>query len=59
MTKASEILATARDCSEGMDLAEKFAVETDQDWYNESTSYTFEDGTVLLASGSLLKACAR
>jgi len=52
-------LATARDCSEGMDLAEKFAVETDQDWYNESTSYTFEDGTVLLASGSLLKACAR
>lgn len=56
MTQASEILATSRNSTDGMESAEKTAVATDQDWKNESTIYTFEDGSVLVASGPQLNA---
>lgn len=56
MTQASEILAAARNSSEGMESAEKVAKSTDQDWANESTIYTFEDCSVLVASGPQLNA---
>jgi len=58
MTQASEILAAARNSSEGMESAEEVAKSTDQDWANEATIYTFEDGSVLVASGPQLNAYA-
>lgn len=58
MTQASEILASARNSSEGMDAAAKVAVETDQDWATESTIYTFSDDSVLVANGPQLNAFA-
>ena len=58
MTQASEILASARNSSEGMDAAADVALKTDQDWANESTIYTFADASVLVASGHQLNAYA-
>lgn len=58
MTQASEILASARNSSDGMDAASEIAVKTDQDWANESTIYTFADGSVLVANGPQLNAYA-
>jgi len=58
MTQASEILASARNSSEGMDAAAEVAVKTDQDWANESTLYTFTDDSVLVANGPQLNAYA-
>lgn len=56
MSTASEILATSRNSTEGMNAAELVATSKNQDWENESTIYTFEDDSVLVASGPQLKA---
>lgn len=56
MTQAYEIMATARNSNEGMNASEAVATSTDQDWANEATIYSFEDGSVLVASGSQLNA---
>ena len=56
MTQAYEILAASRNSTEGMKSAEDVAVSTDQDWGNEATIYSFEDGSVLVASGPQLNA---
>lgn len=56
MTQAYEILASSRNSSAAMDTAEEAAVKTEQNWGNESTIYTFEDGSVLVASGPQLNA---
>lgn len=58
MTQASEIMATTRNSNEGMNAAEAVAASTYQDWANEATIYTFEDGSVLVASGAQLNAYA-
>jgi len=58
MTQASEIMATARNSTAGMNAAESVAISTDQDWANEATIYTFEDESVLVASGPQLNAYA-
>lgn len=58
MTTASEILATARNSNDGMNAAESVAASTDQDWANEATLYTFEDGSVLVANGPQMNAYA-
>ena len=56
MTIANEILMTARNASSGIDAAEKLATQTAQDWANEATLYSFEDGSTLVASGPQLNA---
>ncbi len=56
MSTASEIIATSRNSTDGMNAAEASATSTDQDWANESTIYSFEDGSVLVASGPQLNA---
>jgi hypothetical protein len=58
MTQASEILAAARNSAEGMDAANQAATSTDQDWATGATIYSFEDGSVLVASGPQLTAYA-
>ena len=58
MTTAKKILMTAKNSSDGMNAAEKVAVKTDQDWANEATIYSFEDGSTLIASGAQLNAYA-
>lgn len=58
MTTASEILATARNSNDGMNAAESVAASIEQDWENEATLYTFEDGSVLVANGPQLNAYA-
>ena len=58
MTTASEMLATSRNGTEVMLAAALSATATNQDWANESTIYTFGDGSVLVASGSQLNAYA-
>ncbi len=54
--QAHEILHIARNSTDGMTRAEAVAVETNQDWANEATAYTFADGSVLVASGPQLNA---
>ena len=56
MTTANEILMTARNSTEGMEAAEKLATKTNQDWANEVTIFSFEDGSTLVASGPQLNA---
>ena len=58
MSTASEILATSRNSTDGMNAAESMATSTDQDWDNEATIYSFKDGSVLVASGPQLNAYA-
>ena len=58
MTTAYEILATSRNSAEAMDAAAAVAAKTDQDWRTESTLYTFDDESVLVASGPQLNAYA-
>lgn len=58
MTTAAEILATSRNSTDGMNTAESVATSTNQDWDNEATIYSFEDGSVLVASGPQLTAYA-
>lgn len=41
-----------------MESAEKVAKKIDQDWVNEATIYTFDDESVLVASGPQLNAYA-
>lgn len=56
MTTASEILMTSRNSTEGMEAAEKLATKTNQDWTNEATIFSFEDESILVASGPHLNA---
>lgn len=56
MTTANEILMSSRNAAAGVEAAEKVAAKTDQDWENEATIFSFEDGSVLVASGSQLNA---
>lgn len=56
MTQAFEVMASARNSSDGMHMAEEVAVNIDQDLVNESTIYTFRDQSVLVACGSQLNA---
>lgn len=58
MSKAFEIMATARNSNDGVTAAEAVAIKVDQDWATEATIYTFDDGSVLVASGPQLNAYA-
>jgi hypothetical protein len=56
MTTANEILMTSRNCAAGMEAAKKVATKTNQDWKNEATIFSFEDGSTLVACGPQLNA---
>ena len=54
-TIAQQIKAEAADASEAMELAEIRCALVSQDWAEESTTYTFEDGSKLELSGPIVK----
>lgn len=54
--QAHEIISISRNSTDGMNRAESVAVSVNQDWSLEATEYTFEDGSVLVASGPQLNA---
>lgn len=56
MTIAAEILAESCNSNDGMIRAEAVTDDIDQDWEHEATIYTFEDRSVLVASGPQLNA---
>ena len=37
---------------QALKMAESESISIEQDWDNETTQYTFQDGTVLVASGA-------
>lgn len=52
MSQATDFIAT--NGNDAADLMEAFAAaghEGDQDWGNETTAYTFEDGSKIVISG--------
>lgn len=48
---AKAIEAVSRNASEAVELAEKRAVAADQNWEEESTTYVFDDNSVLVVRG--------
>lgn len=58
MTTATEIMATAMNADHADKLAQELTDKVDQDWGNEATLYTFDDESVLVASGGQLNAYA-
>lgn len=56
MTTATEIMATAANADHADKLAQALTDKVDQDWGNEATLYTFDDESVLVASGGQLNA---
>ena len=50
MKTAQEIKLKCKNSAEAMEMAGKL-VDGDQDWDNEKTTYTFEDGSQLVCSG--------
>ena len=58
MTTSTEIMATAMNADHADKLAQELTGKVDQDWGNEATLYTFDDESVLVASGGQLNAYA-
>lgn len=50
-TTAEQIATHAINSSSAMDMAAELAVDTDQNWDNEMTIYTFADDSVLVVCG--------
>lgn len=49
--KTAELIATESiDAADAMDRAEKCAIAKDQDWQEESTTWTFDDNSTLTVS---------
>lgn len=51
MTIAKAIETLAKDSLAAITLAEQNAIAEDQDWQGESTTYTFDDNSILVVSG--------
>ena len=56
MTTASHIIHTARNANEAMLAAEALTDDISQNWEDESTTYVFEDKSILVVSGPSLNA---
>ena len=56
MSQAHEIMMSSPDAASAIERAEQGATDTEQDWDNERTIFTFEDGSVLLVSGPQVNA---
>ena len=50
-TIAQQLKAECKSASDVMERAERMRADADQDWENETTIYTFEDGSKLVVSG--------
>jgi len=51
LTIAETIKAECKNSSDAMDHAAELEADADQDWNNETATFTFEDGSKLAASG--------
>jgi hypothetical protein len=56
MTTASDIMNNSRNANDACTRAAGAARKLEQDWENEATRYTFEDGSVLAVSGPQVNA---
>lgn len=52
-TTAQQLKAECKSAADVMKRAEQMRADADQDWDNETTTYTFEDGSKLEVSGPL------
>ena len=53
---AHEIARISRNVSDAVNRAEPLAVEVNQNWEEETTTYVFDDGSVLLVTGGQLNS---
>ncbi len=56
---AKRIVEESANSGEAMDKATKYKAEVDQDWKNETTTYTFSDKSVLIVNNMDFKAGGR
>lgn len=49
-TIAQQLKAECKSAADVMERAEQMRADADQDWENETTTYTFEDGSKLAVS---------
>jgi hypothetical protein len=53
MTTANRIVEASKDAIEAMELAQNGPMQdVDQDWDNETTTWTFQDGSKLVVQNS-------
>jgi len=52
MTQATEYASRYNDVSDLMTALDAAGVESDQDWENETTTWTFDDGSKISVSGT-------
>jgi hypothetical protein len=50
-TIAQQLKAECKSAADVMERADKMRADADQDWDNETTTYTFEDGSKMVVSG--------
>lgn len=50
-TIAQQLKAECKSAADVMERADKMRAEADQDWDNETTTYTFKDGSKIIVSG--------
>lgn len=53
---AHEIAHISRNVSDAVNRAEPLAVEVNQNWEEETTTYVFDDGSILLVTGGQLNS---
>lgn len=54
--KSHEIMLTARNANDAMNLASGTCIDVLQNWDTETTQYLFDDGSVLSVSGPQVNA---
>lgn len=52
MSQATEFRNNYSDTNDLMTALDQAAIESDQDWENETTTWEFEDGSKIVVSGS-------
>lgn len=50
-TIAQQLKSECKSAADVMERADQMRAEADQDWDNETTTYTFDDGSKLVVSG--------
>ena len=50
-TIAQQLKSECKSAADVMERADQMRAESDQDWDNETTTYTFDDGSKLVVSG--------
>ena len=56
-TQVQEFRANYNDTGDLVTALDNAGVESDQDWENETTTWTFEDGSQIIVSGSDVEFC--